>query len=733
MRYIYRGLYNKNFVVWAFYVPCCLFYLGVGAFSGFYFGFKSDLPDLKVLESYRPNLITEVYSDDGRVLGEFAVERRYAVSYKEIPERLSKAILATEDKNFFTHTGVDLAGMLRAAYKNWSYRKLVAGGSTLTQQLTRQIFLSAEKTFDRKVREFILAQEIEHKYSKEQIFTLYCNVIYMGHGVYGFAAAADYYFGKGLDELALEECALLAALPKAPTKYSPYLNLPKAIARRNYVLGRMAAERFITNEAAEQAQTRPIVLKKQKKMDLIAPYFLEMVRQYLAKKYTTRDIWGGGLRVYTTLNLDMQRAANDALSDGLREYDRRHGWRGPLANILAESHEDLDTFWHDDWKNDPAVGAYITGLIASFQGDAARVKLGRFTAVLHPKDVAWTGKPSPKDLFQIGDLAVFKIDHIDSDEKSCTVSLSQTPEVQGSLVVIDSATGQIKALVGGYDYNASEFNRATRSLRQPGSAFKPFVYAASLEAGFKLDDKIADIPVSFRGSDGKAWAPHNYDKQFKGPITLRKALAESRNAATVSLASRLGIQRIIDVAQRFGITSPIDPYLPIVLGASEVTLLELTSAYAVFVNEGARAEPHFIKRIQTYTGVIKEDCAPEYEQVIEPDLADKMVELLRGVVQFGTATKAQALNYPVAGKTGTTNSFTDAWFVGFPLKRDLGRRGSMPSNPNPTKAGIPSVTCGVWVGFDDKRPLGDKETGARVALPVWIDFMKRIAGKEAIR
>lgn len=688
-------------LLWITYVFLCLFFIGAGTVIGLYFGYSSDLPSIQSLEGYRPDVITEVYSDNNQVIGRFAIEKRILISYDQIPKYLKNAIVATEDKNFFSHSGIDPLEIFRAAVKDVKARRIVQGGSTLTQQLTKLLFLKPEKNLDRKIKEAILAVKLERRYTKEQIFTFYCNQIYMGHGTYGVAAAADFYFGKPLDKLTVEECALLAALLKAPVSYSPLLHPENALARRNYVLKRMAEEGYISRKEVDELRNNPIVLKKTPKETMFAAYFVEWVRRYLEEKYETDEIWRKGLRVYTTLNIDMQKAADNALANGLRSYDKRHGWRGVKENILKDKSSDLQTYKHADWKTEYKVEDMVTGLVTHVDKKEARVKLGTFNAPLGPKEIEWTGRKTPDKLLRTGDLVLVKVKTVDGGN-TLKVTLEQTPQVQGALLALENATGAIKAMVGGYDFNISKFNRATQALRQTGSAFKPFVYTAALEAGYSPDDMILDAPISFTDDLGHVWSPHNYDYEYKGEITLRKALAESRNIPAVRLASQVGIQTIIRMVRRFGIMSPMQPYLPLALGACESTLLDMTSAFSTFPNRGTQAKPYFIRRVEDYNGVVKEENKPRFAKVIPPDVASKMVEFLRGVVEFGTSTSAKSLNRPVAGKTGTTNEFTDAWFIGF----------------------TPSLTCSVWVGFDEKKTLGNKEAGSRAALPVWIDFMK---------
>lgn len=678
--------------------------VAAGAAGGILLGYEYNLPPIQRLEDYRPDVITDVYSDDEKVIGEFAVERRIIVNFEDIPAFLHLAILAAEDDQFYNHSGVNYFSVPRAAYKDIVKMRRAEGASTITQQLARLLMGSMEKTFDRKIKELLIARKIEKRYSKRQIFTLYCNQHYFGHGAYGVAAAADTYFGKQLKELTLDECAMIAALPRSPARYSPILHPEAALARRNYVLDRMAAEGMISTAQAEEAKARPLRLNPRPRTGQLAPHFLEWVRQSLAERYTTEDIWRRGLRIYTTLNIGMQKAANRAVRDGLRKYDKKHGWRGPLDNVLKDPYVNMETYEHPDWKQPVRPGSTVTGLVVSADSRQAVVRIGKYRAVLGPKQIAWTGAKSPDSILKAGDLASIEIVALDEEERKAEVLLDQIPRVQGALITIENATGEIKAMVGGYDFETSQFNRATQAMRQVGSSFKPFVYSAALEQGWEPDSQIVDAPVSYRDGLGRLYQPGNYDGEFKGRITVRQALAESRNVPAVKIADQIGIEKVLVMARRFGLSGPMDPYLPLALGASEATPLEMASAFTVFPNLGFRAKPYFIRKIEDYNRTVLEETSPQTESVLKPDIAEKMLRMLEGVVQTGTAQAAKSLGRPLGGKTGTTDDFTDAWFVGF----------------------TPSLTTAVWVGFDSKKSLGNKESGAVAALPIWIDYMKEI-------
>jgi len=681
-----------------------LIFLAVGAFLGTLLGYEYNLPKIESLEDYRPDVITDVYSDDNKVIGEFAVERRIVVPFEEIPPYLQLAILAAEDDQFYNHSGVNYFSLLRAAYKDIITMRKSEGASTITQQLARMLLRAPEKTFDRKIKELLVTWKIEKQYSKRQILTLYCNQHYMGHGAYGVAAAADTYFGKELKDLTLEECAMIAGLPRNPGLYSPRLHPDAALARRNYIVDRMAAEKMITSKHAAEAKARPMILKPHIREMEIAPYFVEWVRQSLADRYTTDVIWRKGLRVYTTLNIDLQKAANKALQDGLRNYDKKHGWRGPLDNVLKMPSVSLDTYSHPDWRTPPHVGDIVIGMVQSTRESEASVKIGKYCATMGPREIAWTGAKLPAKILKAGDLAAFQIVSLDENKKTASVTLDQIPEVQGALISLQNSTGEIKTMVGGYDFESSEFNRATQAMRQVGSTFKPFVYSTAFERGMTPESTIIDSPISFTDGTGKVWRPVNYDGKFKGQITFRQALTESRNVPTIKVASLIGIKNVLVMARRFGLGGTMEPYLPLAIGACEATPLEMASAFTVFPNLGVQAKPYFIRKIEDYDHSKKEETFPKTTKILDPDIAEEMLGLLQNVVQSGTATAAKSLGRPLGGKTGTTNDFTDAWFVGF----------------------TPSITTAVWIGFDEKKTLGNREAGAVVALPIWIKYIAEI-------
>jgi penicillin-binding protein 1A len=683
---------------------------GVGALAGLVFVYSSDLPQIRELEDYRPDVMTELYADDGTVIGSFALERRVIVTYNQIPPVLRDAVISVEDRHFENHWGIDVLRIVRAAVTDLMEWRRAQGASTLTQQLSKKLFLTPQKSFRRKIQEALMAIQIERYFTKPQIFTMYANQFDLGHGNFGFEAAAQFYFGKHLQQLTLSEAALLAGIPKSPTAYSPILHPEASRRRRNQVLLAMLENGKITPEQYREAANAPLSLNIQKWNYTVAPYFVEEVRQFLEKKYGAEAVHEQGLRVYTTLNIKMQKIAQATLQEGLRDDDKRRGWRGPEKNILnpplalADGKPvTLETYMDNDWKLPFQPGDLVHGLVMQVSADHATVRLGNSTARLTPLDFAWTEKTQASDLFTPGDLDLFQVKEIKGAK--LRVTLDQYPSVQGAMVVIDNPTGAIKAMVGGYDWNESKYNRATQAERQAGSSFKVYVYSQAMLDGMSPFDTIVDEPVSYDTSSG-VWAPHNYDEKYEGSITLLHALAESRNVPAVGLLAKIGVDSVIRLCRKFGITSRLVPNLPLALGASDLTLLEHTSAFTTFPNDGVHTTPSTVYRVTNYDGRVIDDFQPEVTDVLPAPVARLMVSMLREVFNSGTAERAKPLaqKYPMGGKTGTTNDFTDAWFLGF----------------------TPSLTCGVYVGFDDHQTLGDKEEGARVALPIWMQFMSEV-------
>jgi penicillin-binding protein 1A len=678
----------------------------VGATAGLLLVYTTDLPQVDALEAYRPSSITEIYGDHGKVIGSFALQRRVVATYDDFPPILRDALVSIEDKDFYKHSGINFFRIVGAAYRDIESGGKVQGASTLTMQLARNLFLSPDRRWQRKVQEAMLAIQIEKRFTKPQIFTLYANQIALGHGVFGFEAASEFYFSKPAKQLTLEEAALLAGLPKGPSYYSPINHPDRAEKRRNLVINALLEDGKITAAQAAAARSAPLVLHLAHDPNSLAPYFVEEIRRYLEGKYGADQVHEGGLKVYTSLDVDMQKAANQAVLDGLAAYEKRHGWKGHLENVVAEG-TPVEKYSHPDWDDEPEVGGYVHALVTSSGTGIATLKFGRYTAAFGQPDVAWT-QQKIADILKAGDICYVKILSLGANG-AAKVSLEQDSGAQGALLAIDNATGGIKAMVCGRDFNDSKFDRATQALRQVGSSFKPYVYTTIIDGGASPDDTILDEPISFDTPSGP-YTPHNYDEKFEGIITLRRALAQSRNIPALKLANKVGIKSVIDYAGRFGITAKLPPYLPIALGSAEITLLEQTSAYSVFPNDGVRVTPRYITRVTDYEGRVLEEDFPEVKDVISERTARIMTSMLRDVVLHGTAIAAAKLPFPVAGKTGTTNDFTDAWFVGF----------------------SPTMSCGVWVGYDEKKSLGAKETGAHAALPIWMNFMTAaMAGKDA--
>jgi penicillin-binding protein 1A len=684
-------------LAFSFLVVCAIAF---GAAAGLLFVYTNDLPEVHALEDYHPNVVTELYADDGQSIGSFAIQRRILLTYGQIPKVLRDAILTTEDQHFEEHWGVDFPRVLEAAWHDMAHHRIAEGASTLTMQLAGGLFLNrSDRSFHRKIEETMLALQIERHYTKEQIFTMYCNQIYLGSGNYGFEAASEYYFSVPVGKLTLAQAATLAAIIRGPI-YTPTTHPERAQARRNLVLELMLHDGKISREQFGSARKEALGLHIPSLRNDLAPYFVEDIRQYLEHTYGTAAVHEQGLRVYTTLNVQAQKAADKAARDGLHSYDRRHGWRGKLANIVSDHLGTIEKYQNDDWRGGIEKGDYVTGLVTAVEPTFASIKIGAYHAMLTPADFSWTGHKVPSDLLTTGDLAMVSIKEIRGI--TAEVQLEQQPAAQAALVAIDNGSGEIKAMVGGYDFEDSKFNRATQAMRQTGSSFKVYVYAEALDQGASPFDTIVDAPVSFR-SGGQNYSPHNYDEKFEGRITLRRALADSRNVPAVRLLDKVGIENVIGLARKFGIKSPLPPYLPLALGAADLTLMEHTSAFTVFPDDGIHIEPHYIRRVTSYDGSVLEEPRPAVTDVIPPDVARTMVAMLEEVVQFGTGVRAKQLGRNSGGKTGTTNDFTDAWYIGF----------------------TPQLTAGVWVGNDDKRiSLGKKETGAQVALPIWLEFMQ---------
>lgn len=673
-----------------------------GSLAGLMLVYSADLPEIHDLERYRPSTTTELYDQKGRPFGSFALERRIIVNYDDFAPVLRQAVISIEDKNFESHWGINVFRVAGALWHDVVSHGRAQGASTLTMQLARNLFLSSERTTARKVQEAYLAIQIERSFTKRQIFTLYGNQIYLGHGMYGFEAASQFYFSKHASQLNLTEAALLAGLPKAPAAYSPLSNPEKALRRRNLVLTEMEGDGAITHQQAEVARAAPLGLHIAQPEMSVAPWFVEEVRRELEKQFGSEEVHQDGLRVETTLDVDLQTVANHAVLDGVAAYERRHGWKGTQPNVLREGMEP-DQYKHPDWAMKVQPGDYVHALVTSVLPLEIRARVGTMPIVMTPEDWKWTGQEHGDELVKPGDLIYVLLGQgVEGTARKAT--LEQDSGTQGSLMAIDNASGDVLALVGGRDYSLSQFDRATQSERQTGSSFKPYVYTTAIENGITPEDIVVDGPVSFGG-----YTPHNYENDYKGAMTVQNAFAESRNIPALKLAARVGIHKVIDTAHRFGVTSDIPAYLPVALGAVEITLQEQVASYSVFPNDGLRVTPRLLKKVSNADGITLWEQAPAVTEVTSQQTARTMMRLLRAVTAYGTGAAASQLKHPLGGKTGTTSDFTDAWFLGF----------------------SPSITCGVWIGYDSRQSLGEKETGARAALPIWMTFMKAaIQGKD---
>jgi penicillin-binding protein 1A len=678
----------------------------LGILSGVLFAYAGDLPQVSALDDYTPSTITRVYAANGQVIGEFATQRRIVVGYDDISPLLRHAIVATEDAEFERHFGINIWRIFAAAFTDIVERRAAQGASTLTQQIARnlreQFGLTNEKSMERKIKEAILAIQIEKRYTKKEIFTIYCNQMYLGHGAYGIEAASRLYFNKTNTQLTLEEAALIAGIFQSPERQSPFVDMRRATQRRNLVLQRMADEHYITQAQAEAARQRPIVTHGQPTQPPgVAPFFVEEVRKHLEREFGAKALYENGLAVTTTLDVRLQEIANRALERGLRRLDKRHGYRRARRNVVTDG-QTIETFRDDRWQRPIAAGDVVPAVVVSTSKPSARLRVGRYHADLTREGFAWTRRAAATDLFKSGDLIEVAVTKVDDASGVASVSLEQTPLVEGAVMAIENRTGQIRAMVGGWNFNRSKFNRAVQAYRQMGSTFKPIVYTAAIDRGFTPASILLDTPVDYPTATGEIYSPHNYDHKFEGPVTLRRALEDSRNIPAVRMMDTLGPKNVLGYAKRFGFEEEFPPYLAIALGAGDATLVEVTSAYTAFPNQGVRMKPFFVTRVRDREGNQLEENRAEPSDVIRADTAFVMTNLLRGVIQRGTAAAAATIEWPIAGKTGTVDENTDAWFVGFD----------------------PDITVGVWVGYDEKKSLGSLEQGAVAALPIWMDFIK---------
>jgi penicillin-binding protein 1A len=682
-----------------------LILIGIVSAAGLvYWELTSTLPSVDRIVHYRPPTTTQVLADDGTLIGELYVERRYLTPIAEVPQLVRNAFIAAEDDGFYRHHGVDVASVGRALVNNVMSGKL-QGGSTITQQVVKSLLLTPQKSYTRKLREMVLAIRLERQLSKDEILYLYLNHIYLGSGAYGVAAAAREYFGKPLSDVNLAEAALLAGLPQAPSRYSPFRHWPRAKARQRYVLDRMKAAGFITAADGDAARRHPLLLAPRQGNFIAASDYVEHVRRLLEERYGGRAPYELGLRVHTAVDLDMQRAAESALRDGLLELEARQLYRGPLRRLGADEvveflHNQAGSFGEAPLLRRRTYEAVVT----ETKNGLVHVRVGDYSGVLLHSGNG-DGARHPPDLRR-GDLVRVQVS-APAQGSTYQFTLDQSPLVEGALVALEPATGSVKAMVGGYDFERSQFNRAVQAARQPGSAFKPLVYAAALDRNYTPASIVVDEPISFSDNSG-IWAPQNYEEKFYGPTSLRDALAYSRNIVTVKLTVNIGVKYLINYLRQLGLKANLQPNLSVALGSAEVTPLELATVYAIFANQGYRVEPTFITRIDDSGGEVLEQAQPEPRQVMSPATAYQITSMLRDVILRGTGRRAAPLERPAAGKTGTTNDYMDAWFVGY----------------------TPQLLSTVWIGFDEKRTLGEKETGGRVAAPIWSRFMQRaLAGQ----
>jgi penicillin-binding protein 1A len=719
------GRWFKWLAVLAF---LCLL-LVVGAAIGGYLYYSRDLPRITSLRDYHPATVTTVYADDDTKIGEFYKERRLVVPLEKIPEQLKQAFISAEDARFYKHRGVDLVSIVRAFFKNLEAGTIVQGGSTITQQVTKSFLLTPERSYTRKIKEAILAFRIDKVFTKDEILYLYLNEIYLGHGAYGVEAAAENYFGKHVEDLNLAECAILAGLPQAPSRYSPFHFPERAKQRQIYVLRRMAAEGFITEAAASEAIQIDLDIQPRRNWYMEAvPIYTEHVRRYVEQKYGADALYTGGLRIYTAVNVEMQKAARRQITKGLRELDQRQGYRGPLKKLAPADIEAFVAELYSHREETPlALGAQIEAVVVDVDDEkqVATLRLGGAKGILPLEEVRWAREPNPEvgywqvkvkklsAVLAVGDVITVGLKEApEAEGQPWSLTLEQTPDSEAALLCLEAGTGLVKAMVGGKDFRQSQFNRAIQSRRQPGSAFKPIIYAAALDKGYTPATEIIDSPIVFKDQETDfTWKPKNYGKKFYGPTLMRKALAKSRNVVTIKIMQDIGIEPVIDYARKLGIESELSNDLSLALGSSGISLLEVVQAYSVFANLGYRVEPTFITKIEDRYGNVLEEMNPKREPVIDKSTAYLMTNMMEEVVQTGTARRIRELGRPSAGKTGTSNNLHDAWYVGF----------------------TPRYVTGVWVGFDQERSLGRGETGSRAASPIWLGFMQEILKDKPVR
>ncbi len=698
-----------------------LFVLGVflvaGAGVGLYYWAQEDLPGFTKLSDYSPALATTVRARDGRILGYFYREKRFLIPLSMMSPITVKAFLASEDSGFYQHEGVDLPGIFRAAVKNVVAGSIVQGGSTITQQVIKSMLLTPERSYERKIKEIILAYRLEKYLTKDEILTIYLNQIYLGAKAYGVEAAAREYFGVSASQLTLAQAAMLAGLPKAPSRYSPYGNPERARERQLYVLSRLRDLGWISPAEFEAAVNEPLEYKAQEDPSWrIGPYYLEEVRRQLVEMYGEDKVYAGGLQVRTAVDMDHQVIADQALREGLRETSKRHGWQGPVMTLEPSGYEE---FLRGQRVDELKAGDWAQAVVTGVEKAGAKVRFGTHSGIVPVASMEWARIPNPKlapeeagkvsdarKVLRPGDVIWVAVVET-SEDKPWKLALEQEPKVEGALVSMDPRTGEVLALCGGYDFFRSQFNRATQALRQPGSAFKPIVYSAALDNGFTAASIVLDAPIIYEDGSGEMWKPENFEGIFYGPTLLRTALVKSRNLVTIRVAQQVGIRKIIERGQAMGLTGIMEPNLSLALGSGQFSPLNMCQAYSAFARGGSYIKPRFIESVVSPWGDQLYTASPETGEAMPPETAYIISNLLQQVIQDGTGARAKSLGRPLAGKTGTTNDEQDAWFMGF----------------------SPYLLTGVWVGYDQIRPMGKYETGARAALPIWIDYRGKVEPK----
>ncbi|SEA70556.1 penicillin-binding protein 1A [Desulfuromusa kysingii] len=726
--------YIKYFLFLLFATPL----LAAACLIGAYFFVSTTLPKVETLSDYQPPLITRIYADDASIIAEYSRERRILVPFEKMPKTLVQAFVAAEDSSFFKHQGINFVSILRAAIKNVKAGGIAQGGSTITQQVAKKLLLTSERTFTRKFKEAILAWRMEKALTKQEILYLYLNQIYLGHRAYGVEAAAENYFDKNVEELTLAESAILAGLPQAPSRYSPYRHYERAMERQKYVLERMVKEGFITPEEYVQAAQEEVAIKPRLNNLLdVTAYFNEQVRRYLEERFGEEVLYTGGLQVETSINLPMQKVAQQAVKNNLRHHDKRRGYRGAQQVLDDAGIAEFLTKQEEQWATEPLENGRVTeAIIVGQEGDSLLCKIGSREGTISIAKSKWAApiKFTQNDTEPLGNAgekkvtlfprgSVVEVEVLDLESEVVKLSLEQTPLAQGALVAVDPFSGQIKAMVGGYDFAVSQFNRAIQAKRLPGSAIKPLIYAAALDRGYTPASILLDTPLIYENikeETGKLeeWKPRNYEEKFYGPTRFREALAHSRNVVTIKILEDIGVNYAANYIKKLGLETPQQRDLSMALGSTAVTPLEMLTAYTVFANGGVLVPPTYITRIRDRNGRILESIDPADfatgmaddqrlirkppRRVISPETAYLITNIMESVVREGTGWRAKAINRPSAGKTGTTNDLKDAWYVGF----------------------IPQLACVSWVGYDQERPLGKSETGSRAAAPAWVDFMK---------